>query len=119
MPAIHFVASETGFGPSVAGTAAALSFLRLRVMETVEYRLRNIALAKSSVVRRPIYRIFISALRVDSTDRVNSTHIVTAFTFTWALLATRLTLGIYGHVVGDAQRRAGESHAERIEAGGL
>jgi integrase len=30
----------------------------------------------------------------------------------------RITLGIYGHVVGDAQRRAVESHAERIEAGG-
>jgi integrase len=28
----------------------------------------------------------------------------------------RITLGIYGHVVGDAQRRAVESHAERIEA---
>jgi integrase len=27
------------------------------------------------------------------------------------------TLGIYAHVVGDAQRRAVESHAERIEAG--
>jgi integrase len=31
----------------------------------------------------------------------------------------RITLGIYGHVVGDAQRRAVETHAERIEAGGL
>ncbi len=30
----------------------------------------------------------------------------------------RITLGIYGHVVGDAQRRAVESHAERVEAGG-
>ena len=30
-----------------------------------------------------------------------------------------ITLGIYGHVVGDAQRRAVETHAERIEAGGL
>jgi hypothetical protein len=29
----------------------------------------------------------------------------------------RVTLGIYGHVKGDAQRRAIESHAERIEAG--
>ena len=29
-----------------------------------------------------------------------------------------ITLGIYGHVVGDAQRRAVESHAERVEAGG-
>ena len=29
----------------------------------------------------------------------------------------RITLGIYGHVVGDAQRRAVESHAERVEAG--
>jgi integrase len=28
----------------------------------------------------------------------------------------RITLGIYGHVVGDAQRRAVESHAERVEA---
>jgi integrase len=32
--------------------------------------------------------------------------------------SARTTLGIYGHVVGDAQRRAVESHAERIEAGG-
>jgi integrase len=31
----------------------------------------------------------------------------------------RTTLGIYGHVVGDADRRAVESHAERIEAGAL
>ena len=30
----------------------------------------------------------------------------------------RITLGIYGHVVGDAQRCAVESHAGRIEAGG-
>jgi integrase len=30
----------------------------------------------------------------------------------------RITLGIYGHVVGDAQRRAVETHAERVEAGG-
>ena len=30
----------------------------------------------------------------------------------------RITLGIYGHVVGDAQRRAVETHAGRIEAGG-
>jgi integrase len=27
----------------------------------------------------------------------------------------RITLGVYGHVVGDAQRRAVEQHAERIE----
>jgi integrase len=27
----------------------------------------------------------------------------------------RITLGIYGHVVGDAQRRAVENHAEHIE----
>jgi len=27
----------------------------------------------------------------------------------------RITLGIYGHVVGDAQRRAVENHAEQIE----
>lgn len=27
----------------------------------------------------------------------------------------RITLGIYGHVVGDAQRVAVEKHAERIE----
>jgi len=27
----------------------------------------------------------------------------------------RITLGIYGHVVGDAQREAVEEHAERIE----
>jgi hypothetical protein len=32
--------------------------------------------------------------------------------------SARTTLGIYGHVVGDAQRRAVESHAERIEVGG-
>ena len=27
----------------------------------------------------------------------------------------RITLGIYGHVVGDAQRRAVKDHVERIE----
>jgi integrase len=31
----------------------------------------------------------------------------------------RITLGIYGHVVDDAHRRAVEYHAGRIEAGGL
>jgi integrase len=30
----------------------------------------------------------------------------------------RMTLGIYSHIVGDAQRRAVKSHAERIETGG-
>jgi integrase len=30
----------------------------------------------------------------------------------------RTTLGVYGHVVGDAQRRAVESHAERIAKAG-
>jgi len=28
---------------------------------------------------------------------------------------SRITLGIYGHVAGDAQREAVEKHAERIE----
>jgi len=27
----------------------------------------------------------------------------------------RITLGIYGHVVGDAQRRAVENHEKRVE----
>jgi hypothetical protein len=76
-------------------------FFSLYVRSSLAKSPRNRRLASCTVVQLQRGRLFDSRPQSEEKQMRHSD--------------ARITLGIYGHVVGDAQRRAVENHAENIE----